>query len=124
VAELAFLVGHWQLLGFGMFVVEARATGAVLGRVGPLQPKGWPGLEVAWALAPAARGQGFATEAARAAIDWTFAATGVERIISIIDPRNTASQKVAERVGEQRTQEQFAPFGEPCDIWEKLRSPT
>src|SRR5688572_11131285 len=57
-AEMAFLAGHWPLLGYGMFVVEDRSTGAFLGRVGPLKPKGWPGFEIGWTLAPEARGCG------------------------------------------------------------------
>ncbi|HEX8571800.1 MAG TPA: GNAT family N-acetyltransferase [Allosphingosinicella sp.] len=120
-AETAFLVGHWQLLGFGMFVVEERSTGAFLGRVGPLQPPGWPGFEIAWALAPEARGKGYAAEAARAAIGWAFERFEPPRIISVIDPANAASRRVAERLGERCTSEQFAPFGRPCDIWEIRR---
>ncbi len=119
--EMAFLVGHWQLLGYGMFVVEERASGAFLGRVGPLQPPGYPGFEIAWGLAPAARGKGYAQEAARAAIDWSFAHFPLDRIVSLIHPRNLASQRVAERLGERRTGEQFAPFHDPCDIWEMSR---
>jgi RimJ/RimL family protein N-acetyltransferase len=120
-AETAFLVGHWQLLGYGMFVVEERAGGAFLGRVGPLRPKGWPGFEIAWALAPAARGKGYALEAARAATAWAFERFAPDRIVSVIDPRNIASRRVAERLGERRTSERFAPFGIPCDIWEISR---
>jgi len=116
--EMALLVGHWQLLGYGMFVVERRATGAFLGRVGPLQPPGYPGFEIAWGLAPAARGRGYAQEAARAAIDWSFARFALDRIISLIHPRNAASQRVAIGLGARRTAERFAPFREPCDIWE------
>ncbi|HVQ07145.1 MAG TPA: GNAT family N-acetyltransferase [Allosphingosinicella sp.] len=119
--EMALLVGHWQLLGYGMFVVEERASGAFLGRVGPLQPPGYPGFEIAWGLAPAARGKGYAQEAARAAIHWSFARFPLDRIISLIHPRNLASQRVAERLGERRTGEQFAPFHDPCDIWEISR---
>jgi RimJ/RimL family protein N-acetyltransferase len=115
--EMALLIGHWQLLGFGMFVVEERATGAFLGRVGPLQPPGYPGFEIAWGLAPAARGKGYAQEAARAAIDWSFMRFPLDRIISLIHPRNLASGRVAERLGERRTGQQFAPFQDPCDIW-------
>jgi RimJ/RimL family protein N-acetyltransferase len=107
-AETAFLIGHWQLLGYGMFVVEERATGAFIGRVGPLEPKGWFGLEIAWALVPAARGKGYAVEAARATIDWTFGSFSPPRIVSVIHPHNKASQRVAERVGERRSSEQFA----------------
>ena len=119
--ETVWLVGHWQMLGYGMFVVEQRGTGAFLGRVGPLQPKGWPGFEIAWALVPGARGRGYASEAAWAAIDWSFGRFGVDRIISIIDPRNIVSQRVAERLGERRTDERFTPFHDPCDIWEIRR---
>jgi RimJ/RimL family protein N-acetyltransferase len=119
--EMAWLIGHWQMLGFGMFIVEERQSGAFVGRVGALQPKGWPGFEIGWALAPAARGRGYATEAARAAARWAFDRFAPDRIISIIDPRNIGSRRVAERLGERRTSEQFAPFGDPCDLWELRR---
>jgi RimJ/RimL family protein N-acetyltransferase len=119
--EMALLIGHWQMLGYGMFVVEERATGAFLGRIGPLAPPGWPGFEIAWGLAAAARRQGFAEEAARAAIDWSFESFALDRIVSIIHPLNLASQRLAERVGEHRTAELFTPFREPCDVWEMRR---
>src|SRR5687768_8581678 len=119
--ETVWLIGHWQLLGYGMFVVEERSTGAFLGRVGPLRPPHWPAFEIAWSLAPGARGKGYATEAARAAIGWSFATFPLGRIVSTIDPRNTASRKVAERLGERLTGERFTPFREPCDIWEMRR---
>ena len=101
------------MLGYGMFVVEERATGAFLGRIGPLAPPGWPGFEIAWGLAPAARGKGFAQEAARAAIDWSFETFALDRIVSIIHPQNLASQRVAERLGERRTGGAFHAFREP-----------
>jgi RimJ/RimL family protein N-acetyltransferase len=121
-AETAFFVGHWQLLGYGMFAVEERTSVTFVGRVGALQPKGWPGPEIAWALAPAARGNGYAVEAAAAAMAWVFEHVAPERVISVIDPRNAASRRVAKRLGERRTEERFAPFGDPCDIWEMRRS--
>jgi RimJ/RimL family protein N-acetyltransferase len=120
-SEMAFLVGHWHLRGYGMFVVEERATGAFVGRVGPLEPDGWPGLEIAWGLARSATGKGYATEAASAAIDWAFRALRVERVVSVIHPQNVASQKVAARLGERRTGETFVPFSEACDLWELRR---
>jgi RimJ/RimL family protein N-acetyltransferase len=119
--ETVWLIGHWQLLGYGMFVVEERGTGAFLGRAGPLHPPAWPDFEIAWALAPHARGKGYAAEAARATIDWSFAALGRERVVSIIDPRNLASIRVAERLGHRRTGETFTPLRAPCDIWEIRR---
>jgi RimJ/RimL family protein N-acetyltransferase len=120
-AEMAFLAGHWQLLGYGMFVVEERETGRFLGRVGPLQPKGWPGFEIGWGLIRSATGKGYATEAAAAAIDWSFATFPLERIISLIDPRNEPSRRVAQRLGEVLSGDTFAPFADRCDIWELRR---
>jgi RimJ/RimL family protein N-acetyltransferase len=119
--EAVWLVGHWQMLGYGMFVVEERSTGAFLGRVGPLRPPRWPAFEMAWALARGARGKGYATEAARAAVAWSFETLPLERIVSIIDPRNAASERVAERLGQRRTGERFTPFREPCEVWELRR---
>jgi len=120
-SETAWLIGHWQLLGFGMFVVEDRSTGDFIGRVGPLRPPWWPDLEIAWSLAPSARGKGYATEAARAAIDWSFETLALARIVSIIDPRNRSSRRVAERLGQRPTGETFTPFRDPCDVWEIRR---
>lgn len=119
--ETVWLIGHWQALGFGMFIVEERGSGAFVGRVGALQPHGWPGLEIGWALTPAARGRGYALEAARAATGWVFESFAPDRIVSLIDPANAASRRVAERLGERRTGDQFAPFREPLDVWEMRR---
>jgi RimJ/RimL family protein N-acetyltransferase len=119
--DTAWLVGHWQLLGYGMFVVEERSTGAFLGRVGPIGPPRWPGLEIGWSLAPAARGKGYATEAARAAIGWSFDCLPLDRIVSVIHPNNVASRKVAERLGERLTDALFTPFRDPCHVWELRR---
>ncbi len=121
-AEVCFFIGHWAMRGFGMFVVEDRQTGAFLGRVGALWPHSWPGLELAWALTPQARGAGFATEAAQAALSWIFANTAADDVISIIHHDNAASQRVALRLGEHKTTQRFSPLGEPCDVWQIDRS--
>ena len=55
--------------------------------------------ELGWALARAHWGQGLATEAARAVREWTYAERGVERLISLIDPKNTRSVRVADKLG-------------------------
>lgn len=66
------VAGSWSLLGFGMFSVLERDTGRWVGRVGPLHPDGWPGDEVGWGIARGAWGRGYATEAAAAAMEWSF----------------------------------------------------
>jgi len=56
---LCGIVGHWQLLGFGMFAAIDRASGALVGRVGAWQPEGWPDFEVGWGFAsPSASASG------------------------------------------------------------------
>src|SRR5437868_1248835 len=65
--NMAMVLGHWQLRGFGLWAVEDRHSGVLVGRVGCWRPEGWPGLELAWTLRRAFWGRGYATEAARAA---------------------------------------------------------
>ena len=66
--QLAMLLGHWTLRGYGMWAVELKATGSLIGRLGLHRPEGWPGLEVGWALDPDHWGRGLATEGGRAAL--------------------------------------------------------
>ena len=98
--QLAFLLGHWQLCGAGMWAVEHRESGAFAGMVGFAAPEGWPGFELAWTLARRWWGHGYATEAARAALAYAFTVLEKERVISLIHPENQASVRVAVRIGE------------------------
>jgi RimJ/RimL family protein N-acetyltransferase len=98
--QMAMILGHWRLRGYGLWAVEERATGALLGRLGFFNPEGWPGLELAWALRREAWGKGYATEGARRALAHAFTEMGQPRVISLIHPRNVASIRVAERLGQ------------------------
>jgi RimJ/RimL family protein N-acetyltransferase len=99
--HMAMLLGHWQLRGYGLWAVEEKATRQFVGRVGLLNPEGWPDLEVAWTLVRARWHQGFATEAALASVDYAFSAVGTGKVISMISPDNHPSIRVAERIGER-----------------------
>jgi RimJ/RimL family protein N-acetyltransferase len=99
--HMAFLVGHWQLLGYGHWAVEEKATGELLGRIGFLNPAGWPGFEIGWTLRRESWGKGYATEGARRALRYAFAELGREHVISLIHPENLPSIRVAERLGER-----------------------
>jgi RimJ/RimL family protein N-acetyltransferase len=100
--SLAVMIGHWTLRGYGMWGVERKSDGALVGRVGLWNPEGWPGLEVGWTLGREFWGHGYATESARAAMDFAFLTQDISRLISVIDIDNLASQRVAERLGETR----------------------
>jgi RimJ/RimL family protein N-acetyltransferase len=116
----AIMAGHWALYGIGMFVVEERSTGSFVGRVGPWSPPGWPGFEIGWGIAKEFRGKGYAVEAARATIDWSFATFEIDRIVHCIDRENTASQAVAQRLG-ARNEHEFDLSGRVADIWVTMR---
>jgi RimJ/RimL family protein N-acetyltransferase len=97
--SMAMLLGHWALRGYGMWAVERRDSGEFIGRVGLHNPEGWPDIELGWMLVPDARHQGFATEAARAVLDFAFTRLAVPRAISLIRADNSASERVARRIG-------------------------
>jgi RimJ/RimL family protein N-acetyltransferase len=97
--QLATHAGHWTLRGYGNWAVERRSDGAFLGRVGLWNPEGWPGLELGWKLARHAWGQGYATEAGRAAMEWTWSVLRAPRLIALVHPENVSSLRVAERLG-------------------------
>jgi RimJ/RimL family protein N-acetyltransferase len=117
----AVMAGHWALHGFGMFVVEEKSSGQFVGRVGPFFPPVWPGLEVGWGIANEFRGKGYAVEAARAAIDWTFATFALDSIVHCIDRENVASQVVARKLGAVQEGEAML-LGHPVDLWVTHRS--
>jgi RimJ/RimL family protein N-acetyltransferase len=119
--SMALHLGHWQLRGYGQWALENRATGQFVGRAGLWQPEGWPGLEVGWVLHPDAWGQGYATEAGRAAIEYAFGVLGAEYIISLIRPGNTGSIKVAERLGESY-QRDVELLGQTAGVYGKHRT--
>jgi len=103
--SMALHLGHWQLRGFGQWVAEEKATGAFVGRVGLYYPDGWPGREIGYALAREHWGKGYATEGCIAARDYAFDILGWDSIMSIINPVNTRSVAVAERLGESFKEE-------------------
>lgn len=99
--NLAMMVGHWTLRGYGLWAAEERASGAFVGRVGCWNPEGWPGFEIGWMLRRSYWGRGYATEAARAALRFAFAELDQPHVISLIHPDNAASIRVAQRLGER-----------------------
>ena len=98
--SMATVLGHWKLRGYGMWAVAEKSSGALVGRIGPWKPEGWPELEIGWTLARQFWGHGYATEAAKASRDYAFRELGATHVISLIDRRNVASIRVAERIGE------------------------
>lgn len=114
--RMVFQMGHWTVRGYGPWVVEEKSSGAWVGYSGLWCPYGWPEPEIMWGLAPAARGRGYATEAAARARAYAYDALGWSSAISLISPENRPSQKVAERLGATR-EGTFELRGAVADVW-------
>lgn len=97
--------GHWRLLGYGIFAIFDRVSGACLGETGladfhrDLGSDFDPFPEAAWAVSTAAQGRGYAYEAAAAAHRWLDAHHPARRTVCIINPANTRSVRLAEALG-------------------------
>jgi len=87
--------------GYGLWALILRATGELIGDCGLVnqQVDGKPEIEIGYHVRRDLWGQGLATEAASACRDYGFANLGCSRLISLIHPQNTASRRVAEKIG-------------------------
>lgn len=87
--------------GFGLFAVVLKSNGEVIGNWGPVRQnvEGKSLLEVGYHFRREYWGQGYATEAARAAVEYAFRQLGAPKAVSLILPENQPSRRVAERNG-------------------------
>ena len=100
---------HWDEHGFGQWVVEIPGEASFIGVVGletvAYEAPFTPAVEVAWRLAQPYWGHGYATEAARAALDYGFGELGLDEIVALTVPANRRSRRVMERLGMTRSPE-------------------
>jgi RimJ/RimL family protein N-acetyltransferase len=99
--NVAMMIGHWQMLGYGMWIVVDRGNGQVIGRAGLWNEAGGPGLELGWLIRRSSWGKGFATEASRAPLDWMWRHVGADHVISVIHAQNLPSIRIAEKLGQR-----------------------
>lgn len=119
---LGWLLGHWQLRGFGPWIVTEKATGTLIGRVGPFYPMDWPALEIAWTLGRPWWGQGYATEAAIAARSAVMSDLRPDRLVSVVALDNAASARLARRLG-CTPGEALTIKGKPCIVFDHPLEP-
>ncbi|MDP8994867.1 MAG: GNAT family N-acetyltransferase [Pseudomonadota bacterium] len=97
--------GFWEMFGWGVFAVEEKESGDLVGQAGlsdfrRLLGRAFdPFPEITWSFEPRTQGRGYATEAARAALEWIERAHGVRRTVCLIHDANRASLRVAEKLG-------------------------
>lgn len=92
---------HYRDHGYGLLAAELRDTGEIVGRIGFLETEidSTGDAELHYHLAPTAWGNGLATEAARAVLEWGFEQGRLGRVVAVIHPENLASRRVAEKCG-------------------------
>jgi RimJ/RimL family protein N-acetyltransferase len=96
----------WAERGYGLWAVERQDTKSFIGYVG-LWPATFPAhftpaVEVGWRLAADQWGHGYATEGARAALNYGFSTAGLDEIVSFTSAINVRSRRVMERLGMRR----------------------
>lgn len=97
--QMAMILGHWVLRGFGLWAVEELETGRLIGRIGCHYPEGFPAFEIGYTLGREAWGRGYAREGAAAALAYARNVLHRREIVSIIRPDNLRSQRVAQSLG-------------------------
>ncbi|MEU6245958.1 GNAT family N-acetyltransferase [Glycomyces sp. NPDC047010] len=123
-ALCAKAAAHWDEHGWGAFAVTERDGGALVGlailAVPSFLPEILPATEVGWRIARDRWGRGYAPEAARAAVGFAFGELGLDRVVSCIHAENTASVRVAEKLGMALERETVVPvYDVPCRVYEK-----
>jgi RimJ/RimL family protein N-acetyltransferase len=103
---VALIRERWTELGYSLWAIERKDTGRFIGYVG-LWPATFPAhftpaVEVGWRLAADQWGHGYATEGARAALDYGFNTVGLHEIVSFTSAINVRSWRVMERLGMRR----------------------
>lgn len=112
------LIDHWESKRFGLWTVVEKSTGQVIGCVGLQEWKRWPGVELAWVIHRSRWNQGFASEAALAAVEWAWANTNIDHLISIINADDKRSMRVATKVGERFERADVDPInGESVHVY-------
>jgi RimJ/RimL family protein N-acetyltransferase len=108
---------------FGLWPLELRSTGEVVGAV-LLQPlPGSEVVEIGWHLNPEHWGHGYATEAARGAVTLAFGARDLDRVVAVVEPDNVRSLAVCDRLSMVHLGRTSEYFGLTLELFELVRDP-
>lgn len=116
--HMMLVMGHWAMRGYGRFCVRRKDNDAMVGIIGALHPFDYPTPEMAYAVHPDQKGNGFAGEAVKACLKIAYQTWGWTQAISMIDPDNHASQSVARKCGATATGEIIQDRGYSLEIWQ------
>ncbi len=99
---MASYIGHYQLRGYSYLAVVEKASDQLIGTAGLWESDPWPEMELGYWFHRNAQGKGMATEAANAVKDFALHDLKRPTLVSFIDPENTASIRLAKRLGGKR----------------------
>ncbi len=108
---------HWQIRGFGMWLLRRKNEAEVLGGAGLVKEDDWNTDELTWWLMPEARGHGYATEASRAIIAYGYDTLGWSRVQTFMRDENIRSHKMAQRLGGTKVSRDVFPDGVTRDVY-------
>lgn len=97
-------LASYAKLGFGLYHVSLKAAGTPIGMCGLLKRDTLEDVDVGFAYLPQFGGQGYATEAAQATMQYGRTVLGLKRIVAMTAPDNTASINVLNKIGLRRTE--------------------
>lgn len=115
-ARLASDLGTWSLKGFGVWAIQRKTEGDIVGTCGFWQGKGWP-IELTWWLLPQARGAGIAKEASLAAVRHAYQSFGWREVRTYMNDDNLAARALAQSLGARKTGRQTFPDGLERDVF-------
>lgn len=103
--RLSTLLEHWEIHGFGMYVIEEKKSKTPLGYCGLRYLEEVDAIELGSILGKSAWGKGIGPEAAKLCIDYARDVLKADELITLTDPDNARSQKVIKRLGFERCEE-------------------
>jgi RimJ/RimL family protein N-acetyltransferase len=89
----------YERFGFGLFLVEQKATAVPVGICGLLRRPTLPEVDIGFALLPEYRGRGYAHESASAVMRYAHDELGIERVVAIANTGNAGSVRVLGKIG-------------------------
>jgi RimJ/RimL family protein N-acetyltransferase len=92
-------VEMYSRLGFGLYLVELKDEGLSIGICGLIKRDSLKDVDIGFAFLPKYWGQGYASEAASAVMDYGRATLGLKRIVAITSVDNDSSAKLLEKLG-------------------------
>jgi len=116
---MAYIAKHWEEKGYGIWAVAEKRSGKIIGHCGLNYVQQNDETEVLYAFGKQYWGRGYATEAAKAALEFGFDTAGLDRIVAFAKTDNAASRRIIEKIGLKYIKD-IEIFGMTCAYYQRL----